>query len=201
MQKIFITALLFFWPLSALAGTSAGIKYYPGEYDKLLEEYRSGSYSLFLSTDTTNSKPGTDTTSSWRAPAIRFSLQCTGEGQDYYGDIRLEIRHLSDLPVIPVMGMFGSYEGERYPARFTGDNLNISSSWEWIYYERDNNFDPWPLYGNLNRDPATLVRISNALTGSWLRIEMFGFIYDFDLSSVRGIITDYHQKCAVVHGG
>ena len=191
MRKYLLAALLFCWPLSAVAGTSAGIKYYPAGYDELLEEYFSESYSLALGTDVTNST---------RAPVIKVSLQCTSEDQDYYSDIRLEVRHLGDIPVQTVMGMFGPFEGEYHPVRFTGNNLDISPSWEWIYYERDNASDPWPLYGNLNHDPATLARISNALKGSWLKVEVFGFSYDFDLSTVRSTIAGFHQKCAIVHG-
>ncbi|MCH8172521.1 MAG: hypothetical protein IIA70_04340, partial [Proteobacteria bacterium] len=90
MKKILIIALLCFWPLPALAGTSAGIKYFPAHYDDLLEEYFSDSYSLNLGTDVTNST---------RAPAIKLDLQCTSQDQDYYGGISLEVRNRGDIPV------------------------------------------------------------------------------------------------------
>ncbi|MCH8347169.1 MAG: hypothetical protein IH901_01540 [Proteobacteria bacterium] len=192
MKKILITALLFFWPLPAYGETSAEIKYYPAHYDDLLEMHFSESYSLALGTDVTNST---------RAPAIKLDLQCTSQDQDYYGGIGLEVWTLKDLPVETVFGMFGPYEGEYHPARVTGPNLDISPLFEWIYYRPDNASDPWPLDGNLNHDPATLARISNALAGGWLRIEAFGFVYDFDLLTVRSTIAGFHQKCATVHGG
>ena len=195
MKKILIIALLFFWPLPALAGTSAEIKYFPAEYDENLEMEFSEEYALILTTDVTNST---------RAPVIKlFYLQCASQDQDYYGGINLEVRNRWDLPVKAVFGIFGPFEGEYHPARFTGPNLDISPLFEWIYNRTNNEnaSDPWRLTGDLSHDPAALARISNALAGGWLRIEVFGFVYDFDLTAVRSTIADFHQKCAVVHGG
>ena len=191
MRKFLIAAFLFFWPVSAVAGTSAEIIYHPASYSDVLEMHFSESYSLMLTTDTTNST---------QAPAMEVSLQCTSEEQDYYAELEFEIWHPEDIPVQTVLSMFGPFEKEHHPARLTGSDLDISSSWRWFYFERDNKTDPWRLLGDLNDDPATLVRISNALKGSWLRIEVFGFIYDFDLSSEGSIITGFHQKCAIIHG-
>ncbi|MCH8323289.1 MAG: hypothetical protein IIB64_09495 [Proteobacteria bacterium] len=192
MQKVLIIALLFFWPLSAYGETSAEIKYFPAEYDDFLEEYFSESYSLALGTDVTNST---------RAPVIKLGLQCASQDQDYYGSISLEVRNRGDIPVETVFGVFFTFEGEYHPAQVTGPNLDISPLFEWIYYQRDNASDPWDLKGDLSHDPAALARISNALAGGWLRIEVFGFVYDFDLTAVRSTIAGFHQKCAIVHGG
>ncbi|MCH7806728.1 MAG: hypothetical protein IH995_06240 [Proteobacteria bacterium] len=192
MQKVLLTALLFCWPLSAYGETSAEIKYFPAHYIEELDEQLNESYSLALRTDTTKSS---------QAPKIRLSLQCSSGDQDYFAGIMLDVINPDIIPVETVLTMFGPFEGEFHPVRFTGNNLDISPSWQWIYFERDNNSGFWPLFASLDHDPATLAQISNSLKGGWLRIEVFGFVYDFDLTAVRSTITGFHQKCAVVHGG
>ena len=127
MRKFLIAALLFFWPVSAGAGTRAEILYHPVSYSDVLEMHFSESYSLRLTTETTNST---------RAPAIEVELQCTSGDQDYYGSVELEVWHPEDLPVQAVFGMFGPNKGEDHPGRVTGNNLDISPSWKWIYFER-----------------------------------------------------------------
>ncbi len=191
MKKTVLTALLVCWPLSVVGETNVEIKYHPPKYLESLDMHFSESYTLELATEPTNS--------SW-APAIKVSLQCTSQDQDYYSGIDLEVQNREDIPVKAVFGMFGPREGDYYPVRFTAPNLDISRSWEWYYFTHTVDQAPWPLSGNLNNEPAVLAQISNSLKGGWLRIEVFGFIYDFDLKDEAYMIDGFHAKCAVVQG-
>jgi hypothetical protein len=170
--KVSVTAGLALTATTALAGTTAEIRYYPPGTPA---EAGGEGYSLYIVTDAKEDADG---------PDAQIVLSCSA----FADGVSLELMGQAAI-ALPVLANDPQKPGELHPAHFAAGAYDATVSLDWMRWS-ENDID-----GVFTSSDDLLAFEQAFVSEAKLRAEAFGHGFDFDLAAVADDLGKYLQGC------